>query len=191
MLACEPKTCYPGLEVNAVMDNLAPPTLPDYLAPNLAILFVGLNPAIYAARRGHYYARPGNLFWRALYEAGLVPERLAPEDDQRLLEFGIGLTDLVKRPTDRAAQVTPLEWQAGRHELLAKVERYRPRIVCFNGLQGYREAFDRQAQPGLQRQPLGEALAFVVPSTSGLNAGYPRSERIEWFRRLRTLSEGL
>jgi len=164
-------------------------TLPDYLAPGLDIVFVGLNPGTYSARRSHYYARPGNLFWGALYEAGLTPVRLEPEEDCRVLEFGLGLTDLVQRATDQAAQIAPTEWQAGGVALAAKIERYRPRIVCFNGLAGYRRAFDPSARPGRQERRLGEALAFIVPSTSGLNAAYSHAERIAWFRRLRLLRD--
>ena len=166
-----------------------PDALPDYLAPNLDIVFVGLNPGAFSARRGHYYARPGNLFWPALYQAGLVPAPLTCEEDARLPEFGLGLTDLVKRSSDRADQVSRAEWRAGGISLARKLKRYRPRIVCFNGLHGYRLAFDPQARPGLQPAPIASALAFIVPSTSGLNAGYSRAERIGWFRRLRELRD--
>ncbi len=62
--------------------------LPDYLAPNLEIVFVGINPGEYSDRVGHYFARPQNLFWTALYQAGLVPQKLTPADDSRLLQFG-------------------------------------------------------------------------------------------------------
>ena len=78
-------------------------TLPDILAPGLDLVFVGINPSIYSAERGQYFARPSNMFWRCLNQSGLVPEPVGPADSHRLLEFGIGLTDIVKRATHDAA----------------------------------------------------------------------------------------
>src|SRR5207245_2401260 len=166
-------------------------TLPDLLAPGIELLFVGINPSLYSARAGHYYARPGNLFWRCLHEAGLTPVRLRPEEDRRVLEWGIGITDCVKRPTVSAAEVSAAEFREGVDALVEKVACCRPLVVCFNGLTGYRGAFDPRA--GLGRQPgwVEGAAVFVVPSTSGANAGYTRAERVEWFARLRRLRDEL
>lgn len=166
-------------------------TLPDLLAPGVELLFVGINPSVYSARAGHYYARPGNIFWRCLHEAGLTPVRLRPEEDRRVLEWGIGITDCVKRPTVSAAEVAPGEFRAGVDALCDKIAGCRPLVVCFNGLVGYRSAFDPRA--GLGRQPgrLEGAIVFVVPSTSGANAAYSRGERVEWFIRLRELRDEL
>jgi double-stranded uracil-DNA glycosylase len=172
-------------------DALAVQTLPDLVAPGIELLFVGINPSLFSARAGHYYARPGNMFWRCLHEGGLTPVRLRPEEDRRVLEWGIGITDCVKRPTVSAAEVSAAEFQDGVAALLAKIARCRPRVVCFNGLVGYRSAFDARA--GLGRQPgsLEGAVVFVVPSTSGANAAYSRPERIAWFTRLRELRDEL
>jgi TDG/mug DNA glycosylase family protein len=166
-------------------------SLPDLLAPGIELLFVGINPSLYSARAGHYYARPGNMFWRCLHEAGLTPVRLRPEEDRRVLEWGIGITDCVKRPTVSASEVSPAEFREGVDALMAKIARCCPLLVCFNGLMGYRGAFDPRA--GLGRQPvsLEGAAVFVVPSTSGANAGYPRAERVAWFARLRRLRDEL
>jgi len=166
-------------------------TLPDLLAPGIEVLFVGINPSIYSARAGHYYARPGNMFWRCLHEGGLTPVRLRPEEDRRVLEWRIGITDCVKRPTVSAAEVTREEFQKGVEALLAKIARCRPLVVCFNGLVGYRGAFDPRAALGRQPGQLEGAVVFVVPSTSGANAAYSRQERIEWFARLRALRDEL
>jgi double-stranded uracil-DNA glycosylase len=164
-------------------------TLPDLLAPGIELLFVGINPSIFSAQAGHYYARPGNLFWRCLHEAELTPVRLRPEEDRRVLEWRIGITDCVKRPTVTAAEVSPSEFREGVDALMGKIARCRPLVVCFNGLMGYRGAFDPRA--GLGRQPglLEGAVVFVVPSTSGANAGYTRAERLDWFVRLRRLRD--
>jgi TDG/mug DNA glycosylase family protein len=164
-------------------------TLPDLLAPGIEILFVGINPSLYSARAGHYYARPGNMFWRCLHEGGLTPVQLRPEEDWRVLEWGIGITDCVKRPTVSAAEVSAAEFRHGVEALLAKIARCRARVVCFNGLVGYRGAFDARASLGRQPGSLEGAAVFVVPSTSGANAAYSRQERIEWFARLRELRD--
>jgi double-stranded uracil-DNA glycosylase len=165
--------------------------LPDLIAPGLEILFVGINPGLESARVGHYHAGPGNLFWRCLHESGLVPVRLRPEEDRQLLEYGIGITDCVARPSRSATEVTRDEFRLAAPLLLGTLEHLRPRIVCFNGLTGYRGCFDPRAALGLQPEPLGGARAFVVPSTSAANAGYTREERIEWFTRLREFRDAL
>ncbi|MCC2668917.1 MAG: hypothetical protein K0Q72_1388 [Armatimonadetes bacterium] len=167
------------------------PGLPDLLAEGLEVLFVGINPSLKSALVGHYYAGPGNLFWRCLHESGLIPERLAPSEDRRLLEFRIGITDCVARPSRSAAEVSAHEFRSARPALIRKLEVYRPRIVCFNGLMGYRGTFDPQAQLGLQPEALAGAVVFVVPSTSAANAGFTREERVEWFRKLRALRDEL
>ena len=152
-------------------DLLLPPdvTLPDILAPGLDLVFVGINPSIYSAERGHYFARPSNMFWRCLNQSGLVPERLGPTDDRRLPEFGIGLTDIVKRPTHDAAQVSTAEFAAGREALREKLLRYAPGAVCFVGKLAYQHFSRQRLVPfGRQAEPIGAATVFVMPSTSGL-----------------------
>lgn len=166
-------------------------TLPDLLAPGIEVLFVGINPSLYSVRAGHYYARSGNLFWRCLHEGGLTPVRLRPEEDHRVLEWGIGITDCVKRPTASAAEVSAAEFRDGVASLVDTIAYCRPRIVCFNGLVGYRGAFDPRAGLGRQSRLLEGAVVFVVPSTSGANAAYSREARVEWFARLRELRDSL
>lgn len=165
--------------------------LPDLLAEGIDLLFVGINPGLKSARVGHYYAGPGNLFWRCLHEGGLTPIRLTPYEDHRLLEFGIGVTDCVARPSRGAGDVRPEEFRTAAPALLAKIERYQPRLICFNGLMGYRSAIDPLGTLGRQPNRLGGAVVFVVPSTSAANAGFSREERVEWFRRLAELREEL
>lgn len=164
-------------------------TLPDYLRPSLDLVFVGINPGTLSARLGHYYARPGNLFWWALHASGLVSQPMTPTDDRRLPEFGIGLTDVVKRPSDGAADIEPREFRTGARALVRRLTAVRPRLVCFNGLTGYRHGFDRWARPGLQPVTLAGARVFVVPSTSRRNAAYGREAVLRWFMELRRVRD--
>ena len=170
-------------------DVVEPPTLPDLLRPGLAVVFVGINPGTYSAQRGHYYARPGNLFWWALYQSGLVSRPMGPDDDATLPEMGIGFTDLVKRPTNSASDLALDEFKQGAQNLLKKLRRYRPRIVCFNGLTGYANCFGEAARPGRQQRTIGSSRVYVVPSTSRRNAHYQRPQVLHWFLGLKEFVE--
>lgn len=157
--------------------------LPDYLAPNLDIIFVGLNPGEYSDRVGHYFARAQNAFWAALNESGLVSEPLAPSDDARITRFGLGLTDLVKRVSRSASDVSNEEFVRGGKKLRAKLEPLAPRVICFVGLTGYRAAFDPKAKLGVQATRWRKSRLFIIPSTSARNARY-RKEIAHWFKEL-------
>ncbi len=113
-------------------------TLPDLLKEGLDIVFVGINPSVYSARAGHYFANPRNRFWRAFNAAGLAPEPLGPQDDARCLELGIGFTDLVKRPTPSAAELLAAEVREGARALHEKLLRFQPLIACFQGVTCFR-----------------------------------------------------
>jgi double-stranded uracil-DNA glycosylase len=143
-------------------------SLPDTVGPAMRLLICGLNPSLYAADAGVAFARPGNRFWPAALAAGLVAVDRDP--DHALRHHGVGMTDLVKRATVAADELTTAEYRSG----LARVERLvrwlRPGGVCFVGLAGWRAAVDRRAQPGRQPRHLGGVPAYVMPSTSGLNA---------------------
>jgi double-stranded uracil-DNA glycosylase len=152
-------------------DPFLPPdlTLPDLLAPGLDLVFVGINPSIYSAERGQYFARPSNMFWRCLNRSGLVPEPLGPADSHRLRDFGIGLTDIVKRATHDAAELTAAEFRVGRDQLRTKLLDHQPRAVCFVGKLAYQHYSGRRTLPfGLQAESIGDSAVFVMPSTSGL-----------------------
>jgi TDG/mug DNA glycosylase family protein len=166
-------------------------TLPDYLPKRPDILFVGINPGSYSAQQGHYYARATNRFWWALHASGLVPMPLAPHEDWRVIQFGLGLTDLVKRPTNSAAQVRGTEFAAGRQALADKIVRVQPLIVCFNGLIGYQQFFQETTRPGRQVRPVHGARVFVLPSTSARNAAYSRDVVLGYFRDLCALRDEL
>jgi TDG/mug DNA glycosylase family protein len=155
------------------------------IAPGLRVLFCGINPSLISAASGHHFARPGNRFWPALHEAGFSPRRLAPAEQRLLLESGIGLTNLVARPTATAAELTRAELDAGRRRLDAKVRRLSPRVVAVLGIGAYRQAFARpHALLGLQPERLGSAALWLLPNPSGLNAHYRLRDLVALFREL-------
>ena len=143
-------------------------TLPDYVGPAMRILLVGLNPSLYSADVGVGFARPGNRFWPAMLAAGLVDEARDPR--RTLVEHRIGMTDLVKRATARAAELDASEFRLGHERITALVTWLRPTVVCFVGLGGWRAATDRHAVAGVQTQPIGSTIVYVMPNPSGLNA---------------------
>jgi double-stranded uracil-DNA glycosylase len=161
-------------------------TLPDVIGPRLRILFCGINPGLYSGATGHHFARPGNRFWAALDDAGLTPRRLQPWEDRELLRYGLGITNLVERPTAAAAEIAPDELRDGTRRLARLVRRYRPSVVAFVGIGAYRIAFDRpRATVGLQPEPLAGARVWVLPNPSGLNANYQARDLARLFRALR------
>lgn len=165
----------------------APRPLPDYLRAGLDVVFVGSNPGVVSAERGHYYAGPGNDFWPLLHEARIVTEALTYSDDARVLEFGIGLTDLVKRPSPSVADLSREEKEAGLPRLRAKLRAFRPRVVCFNGKGIYEFVLGDQCENGLQEERLEDALVFAMPSTSSRNVTYSRAEKLRLFRQLKRI----
>jgi len=164
-------------------------SLPDYLQPGLRLVIVGFNPSMRSAAVGHYYAGPGNLFWPLLFESGLIPVPLTFAEDARILHFGIGLTDLVKRPTPSSAGLTPDEARAGVAQLQSKLLLHAPRVVCFNGKGVYAWYAHRAVTLGLQPERIGTAQVFVVPSTSARNGHWRRAEKAAYFQELRRLVE--
>jgi double-stranded uracil-DNA glycosylase len=141
--------------------------------PGLRVLFVGINPSLRSAEVGHHFARPGNRFWPTLEAAGFTPRRLTPEEDGLLPSFGLGVTNIVARPTRAAAELSVDELRAGAGELEATVRAWAPRLVAVVGVVAYRHAFGRpQANMGLQEEELGGRPVWILPNPSGLNAHY-------------------
>jgi TDG/mug DNA glycosylase family protein len=148
-------------------------TLRDVVAPDLKVLFCGINPGLYSAATGNHFARPGNRFWPALHAGGFTPRRFWPWEKDLLLQSGYGLTNLVARATASADELAPDELVQGRKRLERKVRRYRPRIVAFLGMGAYRHAFGApKAALGEQPERFEGARVWVLPSPSGLNASY-------------------
>ena len=143
-------------------------TLPDTVGPSMRLLVCGLNPSVYSADIGVGFARPGNRYWPAALAAGLVSR----DRDSRhaLVHHGIGMTDLVKRATPRADELTADEYRSGVERVGRLVEWLRPGAVVMVGLAGWRAAVDRKAVAGVQPEPFGGRPVYVMPSTSGLNA---------------------
>ena len=148
-------------------------TIPDLIAPGLDILFVGINPGLWSGATGFHFARPGNRFWKAIDEAGLVDRVLDPSEQDELLHAGIGITNLVPRTTAAAAELSTAELRAGGRALVATIERYRPVNVAFLGISTYRVAFDApKVAIGMQPDLLAGARVWVLPNPSGLNASW-------------------
>ncbi len=172
-------------------------TLPHYLRPGLRLVFIGYNPAIYSAETGHYYARPGNVFWKQLNESGLLARPAGPEDDASLMdEAGIGFVDLCPRPTVRADELTPEEIAEGAERLLGQLLETQPVYAVFSG-RGVYQHFARRAlglprgalagrPDGVQPERIGRAIPYVVPSSSGLASRW-RRERLALLRELARL----
>jgi TDG/mug DNA glycosylase family protein len=168
---------------------LVPLRLPDRIAPNLRVLFVGINPGMRSAAVGHHFAGPSNRFWRLLYEAGLVPEPVTWSDDERLSGWGLGITNLVARATPGVGDLHSSELTAGRRGLIAKVRRHRPAIVALVGVMIYRALFPEASRGaavalGESGETLGGARVFVLPNPSGRNANYSYQEMLDAFTRL-------
>lgn len=155
--------------------------LPDYLRAGLDLVFVGINPGTKSAATGHHYAGPGNHFWPLLFESGLVSEPLTFEQDARILEWNIGLTNMVSRPSPSITDLSLSEMRAGAVTLREKLDKYRPRFVCFNGKRIYEVFAGGACEFGLQRARLGATQVFVMPSTSARTAAYQRADKLKFF----------
>ncbi len=171
--------------------------LPDYLKPGLYVLFVGINPGLRSAALGHHFAGPSNRFWKLLVDARFVPEPWSYRDDWRLPEFGLGLTNIIRRPTRASDQLRPAEYRAGRRSLAAKIRRARPQIVALLGITIYRLLFAENGGTKLRHVPLGlsprqlaGAPVFILPNPSGRNAHVSYSDMRRAFRRLHRLALG-
>jgi len=164
--------------------------LPDYLAPALDVVFIGINPGLRSAATRHHYAGPGNHFWPLLYETGFVTEPLTYADDARVLEWRIGLTNIVDRPSASIRDLSPAELRAGAVRLRRKLQRYAPRFACFNGKRIYEVFAGHPCDLGLQQETLGPTRLFVMPSTSARTASYQRADKQRFFEQLHALVYG-
>jgi double-stranded uracil-DNA glycosylase len=165
-------------------------TVPDVIGPDLRVLFCGINPGLYTAAVGHHFARPGNRFWPALYKSGFTPRLLSPFEERELLKDGLGITNAVAHATASAAELTKEDFIAGGRALLAKVRRYRPRIVAVLGVGAYRDAFAKpKAMIGEQDEGMAGARVWVLPNPSGLNANYQLEHLAGLFGELRRAAD--
>jgi TDG/mug DNA glycosylase family protein len=164
-------------------------TLRDVVAPNLRVLWVGINPGLYSAAVGHNFGRPGNRFWKVLALSGFTPRQLAPAEEDELLRYGLGITNLVARATARAEELSRDELGAGGQRLAEQVAALTPKVVAVLGISAYREAFRRpKAQFGLQVEPLAQSRLWVLPNPSGLNAHHQLPDLARLFAELRAFA---
>lgn len=174
-------------------------TLPDYLAAGLDLVFIGINPGLFSVQRGHYFARSTSRFWPAFsasklslqVRSALQTDSLRPVHDAELPRFGIGLTDIVKRPSANAAELSDADFERWSPRLLEKLRRYVPRVACFHGITGYRKFLrfglrinNRQPVLGPQPEVIGATRLFVVPNPSPANAHFTPREQIQWYDRV-------
>ncbi len=169
------------------VDAVRARTLPDFVGPDMRVLVVGLNPSLHAADAGVGYVTPSNRYWRAAIGAGLVTVDRDPWHSLR--EHGVGMTDLVKRATRRADELTADEYRAGVERVERLCARLQPGVVCVVGLAGWRSAVDRKAAVGLQQRDLGGRPVYVMPSTSGLNASSQLPDLVDHLRASRDLAD--
>lgn len=160
--------------------------LADVARPGLDVLFCGINPSLYSAAVGHHFARPGNRFWPTLHRSGFTPRLLDPAEQVELLALGLGITNVVDRPTARAEELSVAELQAGAEALAAKVRRLRPRWLAVLGVTAYRTGFgQRHATTGPQPATVDATGIWVLPNPSGLNAHYQADRLAEEYAALR------
>jgi len=167
-------------------------TVPDIIAPGLRVLFCGINPGLYSAYTRHHFARPGNRFWPALHAGGFTARLLKPAEESELLTLGYGITNVVRRASAAADELSLEELVAGGKQLRARVQRYKPGYLAVLGVGAYRAAFDQpRALLGLQPDRIGETKLWVLPNPSGLNAHYRAADLATLFRELReAVSDG-
>ena len=164
--------------------------MPDIIAPHLKVLFCGINPSVYSVVVGHHFARPGNRFWPALHGSGFTPRRFAPQEDEKLLELGLGITNIAARSSVAAADLPAQEYKEGAQILEAKMLQYQPRFLAVLGVTAYRAGFGRpHAVLGLQEESIGATRIWVLPNPSGLNAHYQPPALARLFGELREFAE--
>jgi len=176
--------------------------LTDRIEPGVRVLLVGINPGVRSAQTGHHFAGPSNRFWKLAYEAGLIPEPITHEGDVRLPEWGLGITNLVARPSPGIDDIRPQEYLQGWAALQQKIAKFRPEVVAFVGVTLYRALWKVLGQtalgapklrgarapvitPGFQHATIHGARVFVLPNPSGRNANFSYQEMLDAFKALR------
>jgi double-stranded uracil-DNA glycosylase len=174
------------------MADILPP-LRDRIRLPVRVLLVGINPGVRSSQVGHHFAGPSNRFWKLLYESRLVPEPIGFADDDRLPEWGIGITNLIPRPTPGIDTLRPEEYVAGAKTLRRKIRRVKPEMVAFVGVTLFRSVFGRRpglpVELGLQAERIEGARVFVLPNPSGRNANFSYTQMLDAFVRLRRAME--
>ena len=166
------------------------PGLPDILAPNLRVVFCGINPGLTSAAQGRHFARRGNRFWRAIHLAGFTREEISPEHGKSILAEGCGLTTAVARPTSRADELSQDEFVRAAAALSAKIAHYTPNYVAFLGKAAFAAIFARKLVAwGKQDVLLGGSKTWVLPNPSGLNRSFSLNQLVRAYSELRIAEE--
>jgi TDG/mug DNA glycosylase family protein len=173
-------------ELLAAADRLVDPVV----APGLRVVFCGINPGLYTAWAGYHFARPGNRFWPALHRSGFTPRQLAPAEQGRLIELGLGITNVVARATATAAELRRDELRSGGRDLVGFVARWQPAYLAVLGVTAYRTAFDAPKAVVGPQPALGATRVWVLPNPSGLNAHWQPPALAAEFARLRHEVDG-
>ena len=164
-------------------------TLPDIVQPGMKAVFVGTNPGTKSARMGYYFAGTSNMFWKLLYESNLTEERLRTELDRRLVAYGYGLTDVVKRPTRSTSELRKDDGNGARNRLDFIIEKNKPGLVAFVGKTGFRYYIDDNDKPvkyGIQKFKIADSCVYLLPSTSGQSfADTNYKEKLFWYKKLK------
>ena len=167
-----------------VRSTLSHSSVPDVLAPNLRVVFCGINPGLVSAEAGAHFANPRNDFWRLVHDAGFTPHRLEPKEQFEALRFGIGLTNAAFRTTRGSGDLRKADFRGSAQRLASLVEELQPRWLAFVGKEAYRGTFGERPELGEQARTLESTRLFVLPSTSPANAAVPYAERLRWFENL-------
>lgn len=172
--------------------ELSSSVLPDHLARGLDVVLAGINPGLRSAERGHHFAGPGNRFWRLLADCGLTPRRLSYDEDATLLDYGIGLTNIVARASRSSSDLGPGDYEEGRRMLAEKIARFEPNAVGLVGVTVFRELWPllsserapKRIACGQRPETLGKSALFVLPNPSGRNAHYSYEEMLTYWQDL-------
>lgn len=160
--------------------------VPDILKENLQVVFCGINPGVMTSQTQHHFARPGNKFWKTLHLSGFTPQLFLPAEQQQLPALGVGITNLVARPSVTAQEITKREFQTGAAALVKKIKQYSPRWLAVLGIDAYRKGFGIPfAVIGKQPQTIGRTQVWLLPNPSGLNAHYSLADFVRLFSELR------
>lgn len=177
------KTARPTKEE---LQNAVTRTVDDLIAPDLKVLFCGINPGLYSGATGLHFARPGNRFWRVLHLAGFTDRQLDPSEEHELLGLGFGITCFVHRTTARADELSRQEYVDGGKELEKKIATFNARVLAVLGIGAYRTAFEKPlAKVGSQDEKLGDTRIWLLPNPSGLNANYQLDDFVRLFSDLK------
>ena len=160
--------------------------LPDILAKDLTVVFIGINPALSAAIAGHHFVSPSNRFWRVLHLSGFTPLQIAPQADRSILRYGYALTAAVDRPTTSASELARVDFAQAAERLIRKVRRWSPRAIAFLGKSAYLGMTQQKTiQWGQQSLPFADADTWILPNPSGLNRAFGVQALVAAYREMR------